>query len=176
MELGQGWVLGEGSAPRAWRGTGTGSPGTRSWQQACQSSIIVWTVLSEIWFDFGWSCVEPEVGLNGSFWIPSHSGYSVIHNAGFSVLSPSLGMSLSVKSMNCVGFAVRIGTVDLLTQKCCANFLRVVVWLTQQVFAEEQQHSRGSRSLSKTRKSLSSSKHLSSLLSFLHFFLHEVFL
>lgn len=31
---------------------------------SCWSSRSVWTTLSDIWFVFGWSCMEPGVGLD----------------------------------------------------------------------------------------------------------------
>ena len=49
---GSGWVLGTGSPLRGWSGTATGSPGKRSWHQACWSSRSIWTALSDIWFNF----------------------------------------------------------------------------------------------------------------------------
>jgi len=41
--------------------------GQWSWQWACQSQGSIWTALPDIWSDFGWPYVEPEVGLSDCY-------------------------------------------------------------------------------------------------------------
>jgi len=42
-------------------------PQDRVMALSCWSLGSIWTMLSDIWFDFGWSCVEPRVELSDPY-------------------------------------------------------------------------------------------------------------
>lgn len=50
-----------------WSVTGAASPEKCSWQQACQSSRRLWTMLLVIRFSFRYSCKEQRVGFDDPY-------------------------------------------------------------------------------------------------------------
>lgn len=75
-----GWRLGKVYSLRGWSGTGTGFWGQWSWSQACWSLRSIWTILSDILFEF-WLVLNFCLAMGWawwSLWTSFNSGYFMI--------------------------------------------------------------------------------------------------